>query len=340
MPANNTRDTVARQWELLKELPTIGAGKTVRQLTDKLNALSFNVGVRQVERDLKQLRGSMNIECNDEGKPHGWRWIKGASRDIVAMSLPEALSWQLVANTIKPLLPVSLLDALEPHFCEAHNKLTTLANRHSAAQWTQKIRVVQPSLPLIPPIITPDVLEQVQQALLNNQQIKVSYRKASATEVQDKTLHPLALVQRGTVSYLVATAFSLDKPSFNKPLLFALHRIKHAVILDAAVQIPEDFNIDTFIAKGGLHFGGGTQIELEIQVDNWLHDILKETPLALEQQVLPLTNKQYIIKAKIVNTPQLQWWILAQGDAITVLQPESLRNTTKEILEKTIQRYR
>lgn len=56
--------------------------------------------------------------------------------------------------------------------------------------------------------------------------------------------------------------------------------------------------------------------------------------------MLPLTDKQYIIKAKIVNTPQLQWWILAQGDAITVLQPESLRNTTKEILEKTIQRYR
>jgi hypothetical protein len=56
--------------------------------------------------------------------------------------------------------------------------------------------------------------------------------------------------------------------------------------------------------------------------------------------VLPLTDKQYIIKAKIVHTPQLQWWILAQGNAITVLQPESLCNITKEILEKTIQRYR
>ena len=340
MPANNTRDTVARQWELLKELPTIGAGKTVRQLTDKLNALSFNVGVRQVERDLKQLRGSMNIECNDEGKPHGWRWIKGASRDIVAMSLPEALSWQLVANTIKPLLPVSLLDALEPHFCEAHNKLTTLANRHSAAQWTQKIRVVQPSLPLIPPIIPPNVLEQVQQALLSNQQLKVSYRKAGATEAQDKILHPLALVQRGTVSYLVATASSPDTPSFNKPLLFVLHRIEHAVILDTPIQTPKDFNIDEYIAKGGLHFGRGELIELEIHVDKWLRDILKETPLALNQQVLPLIDKQYLIKASIVNTPQLQWWILAQGNAITVLQPESLRNTIKDTLEKTIQRYR
>ena len=82
------------------------------------------------------------------------------------------------------------------------------------------------------------------------------------------------------------------------------------------------------------------QSQLEIQVDDWLHDILNETPLALNQQVLPLTNKQYIIKAKIVNTPQLQWWILAQGDAITVLQPEFLRTNMKETLEKTLQRYR
>ena len=51
MPANKTRETLARQWELLKMLPAIGAGKTVRQLTDELNALSFSVGVRQIVRD-------------------------------------------------------------------------------------------------------------------------------------------------------------------------------------------------------------------------------------------------------------------------------------------------
>ena len=340
MPAKKTPDTLTRQWELLKILPATGSGKTVRQLTDELNALGFRVEVRQMERNLKQLKDSMPIECNDTGKPHGWRWIKGAPHRIAMLSLPEALSWQLVADTIQPLLPVSLLAALEPHFCEAHKKLTTLAKSNTTAQWTQKIRVVQPSLPLIPPIIPPNVLEQVQQALLSNQQLKVSYRKAGATEAQDKILHPLALVQRGTVSYLVATASSPDTPSFNKPLLFVLHRIEHAVILDTPIQTPKDFNIDEYIAKGGLHFGRGELIELEIHVDKWLRDILKETPLALNQQVLPLIDKQYLIKASIVNTPQLQWWILAQGNAITVLQPESLRNTIKDTLEKTIQRYR
>ena len=334
MPAKKTPDTLTRQWELLKILPATGSGKTVRQLTDELNALGFRVEVRQMERNLKQLKDSMPIECNDTGKPHGWRWIKGAPHRIAMLSLPEALSWQLVADTIQPLLPVSLLAALEPHFCEAHKKLTTLAKSNTTAQWTQKIRVVQPSLPLIPPIIPPNVLEQVQQALLSNQQLKVSYRKAGATEAQDKMLHPIALVQRGTVSYLVATAFSIDKP-----LLFALHRIESAVVLDTLAQTPEHFNIDEYIAKGGLHFGGGELLELEILVEPWLHDILKETPLALNQQLL-LIDKQYLIKATVANTPQLQWWILAQGDAITVLQPESLRTNIKETLEKTIQRYR
>ena len=51
MPANNARDTMIRHWELLKKLPTSGAGKTVSELTNDLNALSFKVSKRQVERD-------------------------------------------------------------------------------------------------------------------------------------------------------------------------------------------------------------------------------------------------------------------------------------------------
>jgi predicted DNA-binding transcriptional regulator YafY len=333
MPANKTRDTLARQWELLKMLPAIGAGKTVRQLTDELNALSFSVGVRQIERDLKQLQGLMPIECNDTGQPHGWRWIKGASRHIAAMSLPEAVSWQLVSDTVKPLLPLSILSGLEPHFREAQDKLNSLTDSHSAARWTQKIRVVQPSLPLISPTIIPSVLEQVQQALLNHQQIEVSYRKADATKAQDMTLHPLALVQRGSVSYLVATTFH-----FKELRLFVLHRIEKAVLLEETVSTLEGFNIDSYIASGALHFGNGKIIQLEIRVERWLKNILQETPLSTDQQVTD-ADPLFIITATVADTSQLQWWILSQAEALEVLQPVWLREKIKERLIKTSQHY-
>jgi predicted DNA-binding transcriptional regulator YafY len=333
MPVNNTRNTLLRQWELLRLLPSTGSGKTVRQLTDDLNNLNFSVSVRQVERDLKQLQGAMPIECNDSGKPHGWRWIKGSSRHIAAMSLPEALSWQLVADTVKPLLPLSILEALEPHFHEAHDKLTALADSNLAAQWTQKIRVVQPAMPVIAPAIIPAVLEQIQLALLSQRQLEAGYRGVSAEQVKQMTLNPLGFILRGSVSYLVATAFG-----FTEPRLFALHRFENAVVLDTTAITPERFSLDDYIATGALHFGSGEVLQLEILVDLWLKKILQESPLSTDQQIIDHESR-FRVTATVTDTWQLQWWILAKSDAVEVLKPEWLRDIIKKQLKSAAKQY-
>ena len=333
MPANNTRNTLSRQWELLRLLPSTGSGKTVRELTDDLNSIDFTVSIRQVERDLKQLQGLMPIECNDNGKPHGWRWIKGASRHIAAMSLPEALSWQLVADTVRPMLPVSILEALEPHFREARDKLTALADSNIAAQWTQKIRVVQPSLPVIAPAIIPAVLEQIQQALLSHRQLEAGYRGVSAEQVKQMTLNPLGFILRGSVSYLVATAFG-----FTEPRLFALHRFENAIVLDSTAITPERFSLDDYIATGALHFGSGEIIQLEILVDLWLKKILQESPLSTDQQIID-HELRFQVTATVTDTWQLQWWILAKSDAVEVLNPEWLRDIIKKQLKAAAKQY-
>ena len=334
MPANNARDTMIRHWELLKKLPTSGAGKTVSELTNDLNALSFKVSKRQVERDLKQLQSVMQIECNDKSKPYGWRWVKGASRHIAAMSLPEALSWQLVSDTIKPLLPLSILGSLEPHFLEAKQKLCSLENAHPAAKWTQKIRVVQPSLPLIAPVINLSVLEVVQQALLKQQQIEVDYHSAANPLGTTRTLHPLALVQRGLVSYLVATV-----AGYTDTRIFALHRIKKAELMEHEVQIPTGFNIDAYIQAGALHFGNGDNVDLEIRVSDWLKKILEETPLS-HCQTISTINQQHIIKASVSHTVQLEWWLLSQAEAVEVLQPSWLRENIHKRLLLAAKQYK
>ena len=73
MPANNTRGTVARQWELLKRLPSSGPGKSAGELHQELKDLGFEVSKRQVERDLQQLSEAFPLHCNDRSIPWGWR---------------------------------------------------------------------------------------------------------------------------------------------------------------------------------------------------------------------------------------------------------------------------
>jgi predicted DNA-binding transcriptional regulator YafY len=55
MPTRKTQSTLARQWELLKLLPSRGTGKTAKQLAEALNDAGFKISKRQVERDLADL---------------------------------------------------------------------------------------------------------------------------------------------------------------------------------------------------------------------------------------------------------------------------------------------
>lgn len=197
MPANKTRHTLARQWELLKLLPTRGPGKTAKELAEALNDAGFQVSKRQVERDLGELYEVFTLDCNNASPPYGWRLPPKATIDIPGLTLAEALSLRLVEETLRTLLPPALLGALESRFQQAQRKLEALADGNTTARWMNKVRTVPPALPLLPPEVDRDVLETVQDALLADRQLEVEYRKFDAEEPSKLTLHPLGLVQRG-----------------------------------------------------------------------------------------------------------------------------------------------
>ena len=50
MAKDYTRNTIVRQWELLKLLPSAGSGKTIKEMTSTLVGIGFPIGERQVER--------------------------------------------------------------------------------------------------------------------------------------------------------------------------------------------------------------------------------------------------------------------------------------------------
>ena len=65
-------------------------------------------------------------------------------------------------------------------------------------------------------------------------------------------IDPLALVQRGAVLYLIATGQGGEEVR-----LFALHRFSKAWLREERVRRPKGFELDEFLAKGGLGFGDG-----------------------------------------------------------------------------------
>jgi len=323
MPDRSSRLTLARQWQLLRQLPSRPPGGTARQLTKALADNGFPASKRTIERDLAVLERVFPIRCNDKGRPYGWYWMRDADLGIPGVDLAEALSLTMVERFLRCMLPLSFWRAFEPRLVHASEKLRALTDRHRAARWPEKIRYVSPSLPLIPPSIDPSVLDRVQQALLQDRQLDVTYRSADDDGTRPLTLHPLGMIQRGLVAYVVATASDYTDVRF-----FAVHRMQAAEIRAEPVSRPDGFSLDAYLDAGGGHFvdpDSPGQVRLEARVTDELARILEETPLS-QEQTLETNSDRHHVSARVADTWQLRWWILSQGSRIEVLQPDGLRH--------------
>jgi len=334
VPADSTRNTLLRQWALLRQLPSHGAGKSADALCKELESNGFKVSKRQVERDLKALSECLPLDCNDKGMPYGWRWADSGSASLPGMTLAEALSMRIVEDTLRPLLPASVLKTVEARFRQAAKTLTAQEGNNLTACWANKVRTVATALPLVPPHIPTDVLETVQDALLASEQVEVEYLALGKEQARTYALNPLGLLQRGPVTYLVATVFT-----YTDPRIFAVHRIRAAKRLHLAISPRPDFNLDAYIQSGAMQFGGSERIRLELKVNALLARILEETPLS-EDQILEHAPEGGHVVATVLNTPQLQWWLLSQCAGLEVIAPVDLRERIADQLNKAADRYR
>jgi predicted DNA-binding transcriptional regulator YafY len=328
-------NTLLRQWETLRLIPRYPKKITAREVQKSLANRDFEVTKRTIERDLQTLSEVFPITSDERAKPYGWSWQKDApSFDLPGLSSTEALAIKLVEQYLRSLLPVSVSDQLKPHFRAAEETLRKLPGPSRAASWARKVRVVPPAQPLLPPAIDDDVQRTVYEALLQDRRIEAVYLRRGDPKHVGYTLNPLAVVQRGAVTYLVATVFS-----YKDAHLFALHRFRKVEMLDDSVQRPPDFDLDDYIASGAFGFGDGRKIRLEALFTRDAAEHLYETPLSADQVLKP-QNKDYTrLTATVANTPQLTWWLLGFGDAVEVLAPKRVRSAISSTALAMSRRY-
>lgn len=331
MPKSSNNLALARQWEMLKLLPSRSPGITAREVTLHLKEAGYEVSKRTVERDLNELSLQFGIACNDAAMPYGWHWIPGKQQDFGSIDLVDALSLTLAEEVLTQILPPSMLSVLSPKFSQARKKLSALSD-HPMVRLRDKVRYIPITLNFQPPKLRPHILESLQQAVATEHQIEVRYAPFNSNS-KELRLHPLSLVQRGNATYLLATTF--DYPDV---LLYAVHRFEKITLLDEPAQIPEGYSVDAHLATGALEFGGGQEITLKAKLSDALAMYLTETPLHPDQKIQH-RDDCYQLTAKVHDSWQLQFWILSQGAEIEVLQPKSLRAQIRTSLESALLRY-
>jgi len=334
MPKKSPHSALSRLLDILKRLPTKGSGITTRDLQLWLKNSGYDVSRRTVERDLAELAARFPLYCNDKGKPNGWLWAADGAPAIPGLTMAESLSLSLIEDLLRPLLPGAVFEPLQRQFVQARRNLVEQAKTNPRARWPEKVRYLSPAMPLMPPKIEDGVLAIIQEALLADLQVDATYQKRpGAEEPMEMRIHPLGLVQRGPVTYLVATVFN-----YTDVRIMAVHRIRSASMCDEPARRPEGFTLDKYIREGALHFGNGKIITLVAQVSEGLAGILEETPLA-ENQRIKKDGRGYRVIARIEETQQLRWWILSQGESLEVLKPIRLRREIGETLKRASMKY-
>lgn len=297
----------------------------VADLVTKLQAQGFATNLRMVQRDLVFLSQQFPHLVHDGERVggRGWFWRPGAPvLDVPGLDPALSLTLTLAKALLNPLLPPPLLERLTPYFSAAEHLLATAASSGWAA-WKDRVRVLPEGQPLCPATIDPEALAAIQTALLEERQLCVGYQGRWKPPA-DYLLNPLALVFRGRVIYLIASVEQNDRLRH-----FALQRFLRAEVLESAAYIPANFDLDAYIASGPFDYARqeGRQICLEIRMEAEVAAHLQETPLAADQVITPEPTDAnwWRIRATVLDTDQLIWWLLGFGEQVEVLRPLRLR---------------
>lgn len=334
MSAAASNKTLSRQWELLDILPTRQPGISVTDLYQKLLDLGFTMTRRTVERDLEALSNAFPLICDMADGVQHWRWMDSKKNVLPGMTVAEAMMLEIVQGTLKTMLPAALFESLDRRFSQARLKMQTLGDSNNNSVLADKIAVVSPSLPLTPPEVNVSFYEAVQQALTTGKQLSAVYTPMHDQQQKTYTLNPLGLVQRGHVSYLVASV-----ADYTDVLLFALHRFTELTLSTNKAKSPPNFVLADYVTQGAMQFGSGKAITFVARVAPYLSRILTEAPIANDMTLTLQADGWYQLTATVFDGWQLQWWILSHSRAIEVLAPADLRQEISDKLTEAAGLY-
>ena len=330
-------ETILRQIECLKLLSK-DRPRTASEIHKALEVRGFSTTKRTVERDLQMLSSVFGITVEDSQNPFAWRYGDDVALSFMpGLSETEALSFLLLKQFARRLLPMNIEDDLEFYFKNAEKALSENVSKSAVRAWPNKVRIVETNLALQRPTINPKVQKELHNALFRGQQVEIAYLSPGKAEARTYSpINVLGLVEHGAAIYAV-----VNFQKYKDVRIIALHRIRKAKMLDTRTVIPLGFNLDTFIENEGMGLGGdGNEIQLILRFyDNSGYPFL-ETKLSADQVVLKNSDGIIEISATVKNTMRLKRWLLGLGASVEILAPVDLRKQIKISLSDAASRYK
>lgn len=329
--ADDSGLTTARQWGMLRGIPRHPLKITTKELEIRLLDEGFKVSRRTIERDLHLLSNHFPLVMDDRSKPYGWSWAKGANFEFMPkLTASQAVALQLARTHLQDLLPKPMHKELAPIFDTAAGVLSGSGWK----DWHERTAVVPMGIPHIPPKVAAEVLMTVQSALAHRRCLAARYRPKGSQEDKKYRIHPLGLLSRGPVLYLICTLFD-----YQDIVQLALHRMLSAEEMTDTASEPDDFDFKHHVRTEARSFGSEGRIRLVANFDARAAEHLREMPISIDQAMRELDGGRVEVSATVENDELLMWWLLGFGRGVRVESPETLRKAVQEEIQAASNQY-
>lgn len=174
-------------------------------------------------------------------------------------------------------------------------------------------------------------------AMLENTVLRIRYRKYMSPEADERTIRPYAVKEFAKRWYLVA--YSEEAGALRT---YALDRIQAMESLPESFKMPRDFNVDRLFQDSyGIYLPeGDAPVLVKIRATEREAAYLQDLPLHPSQTLVSREKDGSCIFAlRVIPNPNFLMDLCCRGNRLEVLEPESLRASVREALNKALLLY-
>ena len=180
-------------------------------------------------------------------------------------------------------------------------------------------------------------LTDIIRAIRDERMLEVNYQGFTMDEARDYLLEPFCLKEYKRRWYLFARKHGIDK----EPHSFALDRMNTVAISERPFRVPKSFDTQEFFSTryGVLQYDGEKPVRIKVKATAHQASYFRTLPLHTSQKEVEKTDAYSIFSYYLAPNWDFVHDLLYFGEAVEVIEPESLRGTISETISKTNIQY-
>jgi len=176
-------------------------------------------------------------------------------------------------------------------------------------------------------------LKDIMRAILEKRVCSVEYKKGPKAKVSRFEYYPYSILFHSGAIYVIGL-----QPYYKTLIYLAVQRIQSIDLTDDTFERDPNYDLLDFM-KDKFGIWHEDPVDVVIRFDKTVAQSIEERTWHPSQKIKKSRKGDLELTLHVGPSEEMIAWILRWGFHAEVIQPESLRETVKELLEQTLQKY-